>query len=112
MLRRLSSPRLSDVYQPARAQFGGRGSFGNGGAMRAAPFALAFSDPVDIKRVRQCLLSKFPFLLIYVCLLGLLLLYLNCTVYSESGTCLIRDPGNEFDAPCCFFDFCKDAYIL
>ena len=51
MLKKLSSPQLSDVYRPARDQFNGRGSFGNGGAMRAAPFALAFPDPADVKKV-------------------------------------------------------------
>ncbi|KAM6916985.1 ADP-ribosylhydrolase ARH3 [Lycodopsis pacificus] len=50
VLKKLSSPQLSDVYQPAKDQFNGRGSFGNGGAMRAAPFALAFPDPADVKR--------------------------------------------------------------
>ncbi|XP_041668556.1 ADP-ribose glycohydrolase ARH3 [Cheilinus undulatus] len=50
VLKKLSSPQLSDVYQPARDQFNGRGSFGNGGAMRAAPFALAFSNLDDVKR--------------------------------------------------------------
>lgn len=50
VLKKLSSPQLSDVYQPARDQFNGRGSFGNGGAMRAAPFALAFPDLGDVKR--------------------------------------------------------------
>lgn len=56
MLRKLASPHLNDVFQPARAQFSGHGSFGNGGAMRAAPFALAFSNQVDIRRVsdRMC----------------------------------------------------------
>lgn len=51
VLKKLSSPQLSDVYQPARDQFNGRGSFGNGGAMRAAPFALAFPEMADVKRV-------------------------------------------------------------
>uniref|UniRef100_A0A8C9U0S3 ADP-ribosylhydrolase ARH3 n=1 Tax=Scleropages formosus TaxID=113540 RepID=A0A8C9U0S3_SCLFO len=51
VLQKLASPRLSDVFQPARAQFGGRGSFGNGGAMRSAPFALAFSDPAQYSRL-------------------------------------------------------------
>lgn len=51
VLKKLSSPQLSDVYQPARDQFNGRGSFGNGGAMRAAPFALAFPDVADVKKV-------------------------------------------------------------
>lgn len=50
VLKKLSSPQLCDVYQPARDQFNGRGSFGNGGAMRAAPFALAFPDLADVKR--------------------------------------------------------------
>lgn len=53
VLKKLSSPHLSDVYQPARDQFNGRGSFGNGGAMRAAPFALAFPDLADVKRVSR-----------------------------------------------------------
>lgn len=51
VLKKLASPHLNDVFQPARAQFSGRGSFGNGGAMRAAPFALAFSNPADVRRV-------------------------------------------------------------
>ncbi|XP_058471076.1 ADP-ribosylhydrolase ARH3 [Solea solea] len=50
VLKKLSSPQLSDVYQPARNQYNGRGSFGNGGAMRAAPFALAFPAQADVKR--------------------------------------------------------------
>lgn len=53
VLKKLASPQLSDVYQPARDQFNGRGSFGNGGAMRAAPFALAFPSLADVKRVSQ-----------------------------------------------------------
>lgn len=51
VLKKLSSSQLSDVFQPAREQFNGRGSFGNGGAMRAAPFALAFPKPTDVRRV-------------------------------------------------------------
>ncbi|KAJ0008789.1 hypothetical protein NQD34_016204 [Periophthalmus magnuspinnatus] len=51
VLKKLSCPRLSDVFQPARDQFNGRGSFGNGGAMRAAPFALAFSNATDCARL-------------------------------------------------------------
>jgi len=31
---------ITDVYQPAAEQFNGRGSFGNGSAMRVAPVAL------------------------------------------------------------------------
>lgn len=53
VLKKLASPHLSDVYQPARDQFNGRGSFGNGGAMRAVPFALAFPDVADVKKVKS-----------------------------------------------------------
>lgn len=53
VLKKLASPQLSDVYQPARDQFNGRGSFGNGGAMRAVPFALAFPDVSDVKKVKH-----------------------------------------------------------
>ena len=31
---------IDDVYQPAAEQFSGKGSFGNGSAMRVAPVAL------------------------------------------------------------------------
>uniref|UniRef100_A0A3Q2YTZ1 ADP-ribosylhydrolase ARH3 n=1 Tax=Hippocampus comes TaxID=109280 RepID=A0A3Q2YTZ1_HIPCM len=51
VLKKLASPHLTDVYQPARDQFNGRGSFGNGGAMRAAPFALAFPDAANFARL-------------------------------------------------------------
>lgn len=35
-----SSKHLEDVFLPARQQFNGAGSFGNGGGMRIAPAAL------------------------------------------------------------------------
>uniref|UniRef100_A0A3Q1HAW2 ADP-ribosylhydrolase ARH3 n=1 Tax=Acanthochromis polyacanthus TaxID=80966 RepID=A0A3Q1HAW2_9TELE len=65
VLKKLSSPQLSDVYQPARDQFNGRGSFGNGGAMRAAPFALAFPDQADVKRF-----ARLGAMLTHSCSLG------------------------------------------
>ncbi|MCJ8736995.1 hypothetical protein PDJAM_G00018790 [Pangasius djambal] len=65
VLRKLASPQLSDVFQPARAQFGGRGSFGNGGAMRAAPFALAFRSAADVSRY-----ARFGAMLTHSCSLG------------------------------------------
>ncbi|XP_076833635.1 ADP-ribosylhydrolase ARH3 [Brachyhypopomus gauderio] len=65
VLRKLASPQLSDVFQPARAQFGGRGSFGNGGAMRAAPFALAFKNAADVRRY-----SRLGAMLTHSCSLG------------------------------------------
>ncbi|GAB6024505.1 ADP-ribose glycohydrolase ARH3 [Chamberlinius hualienensis] len=39
-----NSDSLSDVYQPAREQFDGSGSYGNGGAMRIAPVALLYNQ--------------------------------------------------------------------
>ncbi|XP_052000908.1 ADP-ribosylhydrolase ARH3-like [Xyrauchen texanus] len=65
VLRKLASPQLRDVFQPARAQFGGRGSFGNGGAMRAAPFALAFRSPADV-----CRYTRLGAMLTHSCSLG------------------------------------------
>ncbi|CAN9502579.1 unnamed protein product [Ophioblennius macclurei] len=65
VLKKLSSPQLSDVYKPARDQFNGRGSFGNGGAMRAAPFSLAFPDMADVKKF-----SRLGAMLTHSCSLG------------------------------------------
>lgn len=65
VLKKLASPQLSDVYQPAKAQFSGRGSFGNGGAMRAVPFALAFPDLADVKRY-----TRLGAMLTHSCSLG------------------------------------------
>uniref|UniRef100_A0A3P9J9X3 ADP-ribosylhydrolase ARH3 n=1 Tax=Oryzias latipes TaxID=8090 RepID=A0A3P9J9X3_ORYLA len=65
VLKKLSSFQLSDVYQPARDQFNGRGSFGNGGAMRTAPFALTFPDRADVKRF-----ARLGAMLTHSCSLG------------------------------------------
>ncbi|XP_061897678.1 ADP-ribosylhydrolase ARH3 [Entelurus aequoreus] len=65
VLKKLASPQLTDVYQPAKDQFNGRGSFGNGGAMRAAPFALAFPDPADVKKF-----ARLGAMLTHSCSLG------------------------------------------
>ncbi|XP_066540135.1 ADP-ribosylhydrolase ARH3 isoform X2 [Hoplias malabaricus] len=65
VLQKLASPQLSDVFQPARAQFGGRGSFGNGGAMRAAPFALAFRNTADVRQY-----TKLGAMITHSCSLG------------------------------------------
>ncbi|KAM7376648.1 hypothetical protein PAMP_006370 [Pampus punctatissimus] len=65
VLKKLSSPQLGDVYQPARDQFNGRGSFGNGGAMRAAPFALAFPVLADVKKF-----ARLGAMLTHSCSLG------------------------------------------
>ncbi|TNM95889.1 hypothetical protein fugu_016972 [Takifugu bimaculatus] len=65
VLKKLSSSHLSDVYQPARDQFNGRGSFGNGGAMRAAPFALAFPKLADVRRF-----ARLGAMLTHSCSLG------------------------------------------
>uniref|UniRef100_H3CU38 ADP-ribosylhydrolase ARH3 n=1 Tax=Tetraodon nigroviridis TaxID=99883 RepID=H3CU38_TETNG len=65
VLKKLSSSQLSDVFQPARDQFNGRGSFGNGGAMRAAPFALAFPKLTDVRRF-----ARLGAMLTHSCSLG------------------------------------------
>ncbi|XP_067311371.1 ADP-ribosylhydrolase ARH3-like [Pseudorasbora parva] len=53
VLRQLASPHLKDVFQPAQSQFDGRGSFGNGGAMRTVPFALAFKSRNDVHKYSE-----------------------------------------------------------
>ena len=40
VLRALADPNLKDLFQPAREQFNGTGSYGNGGGMRIAPLGL------------------------------------------------------------------------
>lgn len=51
VFKKLLSPKCNDVFEPARAQFNGKGSYGNGGAMRVAGISLAYSDVQDIKKV-------------------------------------------------------------
>ncbi|XP_072890651.1 ADP-ribosylhydrolase ARH3 [Hemitrygon akajei] len=48
VFKKLLSPNCNDVFKPAREQFKGKGSYGNGGAMRIAPIALAYPDIHDV----------------------------------------------------------------
>lgn len=59
VFRKLRQNRFRDVHGPAAEQFGGSGSFGNGGAMRIAPVALfCHRRPVEelIEMVEQATL--------------------------------------------------------
>lgn len=51
VFKKLLSPKCNDVFEPARAQFNGKGSYGNGGAMRVAGISLVYSDVQDVKKV-------------------------------------------------------------
>ena len=42
VFHKLRGSKFDDVYKPAREQFSGSGSYGNGGAMRIAPVSLFF----------------------------------------------------------------------
>lgn len=53
VFKKLLSPKCSDIFEPARAQFNGKGSYGNGGAMRVAGISLMYSDVQDVKKVRS-----------------------------------------------------------
>lgn len=44
VFHKLRGGKFEDIYKPAQEQFGGMGSFGNGGAMRVAPLALYFHN--------------------------------------------------------------------
>ncbi|KAM9242989.1 ADP-ribosylhydrolase ARH3 [Dugong dugon] len=50
VFKKLLSPKCHDVYEPARAQFNGKGSYGNGGAMRVAGISLAYSSVQDVQK--------------------------------------------------------------
>ncbi|XP_077992164.1 ADP-ribosylhydrolase ARH3-like [Glandiceps talaboti] len=51
---KLLDPSLEDVYKPAKDQFDGKGSYGNGGAMRVAPVALfAYHDFEEMQRIAK-----------------------------------------------------------
>ncbi|NWT01050.1 ARHL2 glycohydrolase, partial [Mionectes macconnelli] len=50
VFKKLLNPKCSDVFEPARAQFNGKGSYGNGGAMRVAGIALVYADTQDVKK--------------------------------------------------------------
>ncbi|NXX63970.1 ARHL2 glycohydrolase, partial [Scopus umbretta] len=50
VFKKLLSPKCNDVFEPARAQFNGKGSYGNGGAMRVAGISLVYSDVQDVKK--------------------------------------------------------------
>nr|CAI5834001.1 unnamed protein product [Callosobruchus analis] len=47
VFNKLKATKFEDVFKPATEQFHGKGSYGNGGAMRVAPIALFFHDNYD-----------------------------------------------------------------
>jgi poly(ADP-ribose) glycohydrolase ARH3 len=47
VFKKLQDSNFVDVFAPASEQFGGMGSFGNGGAMRVAPVALYYHGHKD-----------------------------------------------------------------
>lgn len=52
VFRKLRQNRFADLVRPATEQFGGTGSYGNGGAMRIAPVAL-FAHRSSVDRLLQ-----------------------------------------------------------
>lgn len=48
----------SDPFKPAKEQFGGSGSYGNGGAMRVSPVALFYAhdrkEMLEVNCITQC----------------------------------------------------------
>ncbi|BFZ01698.1 hypothetical protein BsWGS_04737 [Bradybaena similaris] len=53
----LKDPDLIDVFKPASSQFGGSGSFGNGGAMRIAPAVLFAFHENDLSKLKDLVSS-------------------------------------------------------
>ncbi|KAK7109562.1 ADP-ribosylhydrolase ARH3-like [Littorina saxatilis] len=56
VLYALADPDLKDVFQPARKQFNGSGSYGNGGGMRIAPLGL-FCHNQSLEELKEKTLS-------------------------------------------------------
>lgn len=56
MFHQLRKDKFEDVWKPARNQFNGSGSYGNGGAMRVSPVALFSPSNYDkmIELARKC----------------------------------------------------------
>ena len=55
VFHKLREETLEDVTLPAREQFDGRGSYGNGAAMRVSPLALFCHDNLDdLRKVSLC----------------------------------------------------------
>lgn len=54
VFKALLDPDLTDVFLPASQQFDGRGSYGNGGAMRIAPAPLFTFVNNDISKLMVC----------------------------------------------------------
>ena len=52
VFERLRDENPEDVTLPARSQFDGQGSYGNGAAMRISPLALFSKNPTEVKEVR------------------------------------------------------------
>ncbi|XP_064466133.1 ADP-ribosylhydrolase ARH3-like isoform X2 [Ornithodoros turicata] len=56
VFRKLKNSNYHDPYKPAKEQFGGRGSYGNGASMRVAPVALLYKS--DIAKLIQVARSQ------------------------------------------------------
>lgn len=59
IFKKFLRPKCRDVFEPAREQFSGKGSYGNGSAMRVAAISLAYPDIQDVKKV--CFFMPFWF---------------------------------------------------
>lgn len=50
VFKKLLTNQSTDVFEPAREQFEGKGSYGNGAAMRVVGIPLAYPDITDVKK--------------------------------------------------------------
>ncbi|XP_029427234.1 ADP-ribose glycohydrolase ARH3 [Rhinatrema bivittatum] len=53
VFKKLLSTECSDVFQPAKEQFDGKGSYGNGAAMRVVGIPLAYPDISEMKKFAE-----------------------------------------------------------
>lgn len=87
----LRATKFQDVYAPAGIQFGGRGSYGNGAAMRIAPVALFCYDAPDKEVVH---IAKDSSLLTHANRLGYNGAVLQCLAVHQA----LHTPANKLDS--------------
>ena len=63
VFQRLKDEQPEDVTQPARLQFEGQGSYGNGAAMRISPLALFGLNSSEVQEVRKVSLNLLRWLI-------------------------------------------------
>lgn len=90
IFQKLKNTKYEDIYKPAREQFFGSGSYGNGGAMRIAPIALYFYSNYEA----MVEVAKNATKITHSNILGINGALLQCIAIHQA---LLSDPENVID---------------